>query len=108
MFKNGDVRILALKDSEAEIPWGCPKVKSDGSLETPTHVSGPSLVPSSMPSRPPVPPTFFSDLAFLFFFSQFFLWLFYLSLLTCPLGKQRILFFFSEYSSNPTMLKINA
>lgn len=87
MFKNGDVRILALKDSEAEIPWGCPKVKSDGSLETPTHVSGPSLVPSSMPSRPPVPPTFFSDLAFLFSFSAIFLVAVLSVSVNLPIGK---------------------
>ena len=45
-------------------------------------------IPSSVPSRPRVPPTFFSDLAFSFSFSAFFGGggLFYLSLLTL-IGK---------------------
>ena len=47
-------------------------------------------VPPFVPSRPLVPPTFFSDLAFLFSFSANFFggeWLFYLSLLTLSLMK---------------------
>ena len=81
VLKNEDVWILTLDGSDAEI-LGAPGFKGGKvflwrpCLRCFRSVTG---IPSSVPSGPPVLPTFFFfDLAFLFSFSVFSSWLFYL------------------------------